>query len=323
MRRALLGIAGTALLGIAIGFAQSISLDWVFDPASGGGAAGSAAWGMVGGMATAVVLAVIGIEFQPRPSTVPLHAMQRHRLAVSRLVRGTAVLLAAAMAYLLAPWMSGVVAAMAGLLVAAAVRSSSGGVTHTGHSGLRQRRTRPGGATGRSLLRRLSFGLLAGLAFGIAFGTADAAVLGVRSAAQGEFPAGSSVRSLPNGARYATTPDGWGYGRLADGSRYVRTPDPVRGVIVTNKSTLERYAETAEDYEWTGCESDQCTPFSGRIEIHMKRGDYDHTWVRIPNGALMSTEYPFPLPPAPSDWLYMRLPSELFGGAARFGLGPV
>ncbi|MFE2433031.1 NACHT domain-containing protein [Streptomyces sp. NPDC059373] len=331
MRRAILGIAGTVLLGIALGFAQSISFDgWAgFNPAPGGrGAAGWAVWGVVGGMASAVVLAAIGIEFQPRPSTVPLRAMQSPRSAVSRVVGGTAVLLAAAMAFALPAFYAfsaslkvpGVAAAVAGLLVAAAVRSNSGAVTHTGHSRTRQRWARPGWGSGRSLLRRLVFGLLAGLVFGIAFGIADAAVLGVRSAAQGDFPARSIVRRLPDGARYATAPDGWGYGRLADGHRYLRTPNRVHGVVLTDGSG-DKNAETIEEFGG-GCYSGDasCTPFFERIEIHTKRGD-DQVWVRIPAGTLMpGSDFSRLLSPASSKWLFTPPPGELFGSAASFGL---
>ncbi|MFJ9481459.1 NACHT domain-containing protein [Streptomyces mirabilis] len=342
MRRAALGLAGTVLLGIALGFAQDISFYWTdFDPAPGGrGPAGWAVWGMVGGMATAVVLTVIGIEFQPRPSTVPLRAMQRARSAMSRVVGGTAVLLAAATAFGISFFLSpppfyssvgsslrvpGVVAVMVGLLVAAAVRSNSGMALHTEHSGMRPFRTRRVEATGRSLLHGLALGLLAGLVFGIAFGTADAAVLGIRSATQSDFPTGSSVRPLPNGARYATAPDGWGYGRLTDSSRYVRTPQPVHGVTVTDKDGRHSHAVTAEDYKLVGCGSGaRCTPFVGRIEIHMKRGDYDHMWVRLPDRALIPVSdrdaFNALLSPAPGEWLFTRRPSELFGSAASFGL---
>ncbi|MGI5401302.1 NACHT domain-containing protein [Streptomyces sp. CA-135486] len=318
-RELVLSVAVAAPLGVAVGSAGSLGFAWGdFSPIhfNAGGRLGPVAAAMAAGLATATMLAVLGLAGDVRPSTMPLLGRQRLRSPVLGVLSVAAVLLAAFVAFVLGTEfvsepVSLAIGALAGLVVALAVWP---GVTGRAAAPVirRERRRRPG----RALLRPLSVGLLGGLCLGAAFGLAHASTLGARASMNADFPSGAVVHRTADGGVYARTTGGWHYGRHPDGTRFVRTPGPVLGAV----STWD-----GRSYAWFGadevrdCDHEpECTAFYGPVELHLSRGG---TRVGLPNGVFADdTGLQNELPPRAEDWLYAVPPRRLFEAALTFGL---
>ncbi|MFI2765385.1 hypothetical protein ACH5A3_42285 [Streptomyces echinatus] len=133
-----------------------------------------------------------------------------------------------------------------------------------------------------SLLRGLAAGSLAGLCLGTAFGAAAATTLSIRAVQRAAFPHGT-VQRLPDGTCYVVTADGWLHGLRPSGERYLRTPQPVDGVVIERSDNRQYAARAADKYRLCRFRFSSCTPFHGRIEVHVRQPG-DHPQVRLPNG---------------------------------------
>lgn len=320
-RELVLSVAVAAPLGVAVGSVGSLGFDsGGFNPVqfNAGGQLGPVAAAMAAGLATATMLAVLGLAGDVRPSTMPLGGRQRRRSPALGVLGVAAVLLVAFFAMMIGTeFVSDAAAlgigALAGLLVTLAVWPAV-----TGRAAApvirRERRRRLGPA----LLRPLSVGLLSGLCLGAVFGLAHASMLGARASMNASFPSGAVVNRMADGGTYAVTTGGWHYGVHHDGTRFVRTPGPVFGAVTTWGS--KSYARFGED-EVHSCMQPDCTTYYGPVELHLSTGSYTNVRAGMANGVFADdTDLQDELPPRVEDWLFTVPPRRLFEAALTFGL---
>jgi hypothetical protein len=326
LRQAVLSLVVVAPLSVALGFVQSFAQPGWFDPSSApGGSLGMVIIGSLYGVATAVVLAILGVTSSPRPSTMP----SRKAGPPTRWVMGaTTILLSAGLAFLtsgilLSEYMSdsasvpaaAVIAVLTALLVVVAMRKLAR--TPEAPAAHLPRRH-----LNRTFFPALAVGLLSGLLFGAAWGLADAFTLSLRVQQQIEHRfAGKTYETLA-GTRYLPAMDGWQQGLSADGTRSVRSIGNVTGYLVRASEYGEAYAATtvqgAAD-EHLCADRGWCTLFSGRIELISGRGPHPDT-VRVPDGTVLyDLGWSSHLPESASVWLIRSSPSELFEDAVAWG----
>ncbi|MGW1171576.1 NACHT domain-containing protein [Streptomyces sp. NPDC002550] len=345
-REVLLGLGATAFLGALVGSTGSISFPWHTSmPLADHLGVNSVAMALTGGMAAAMVLAVIGITGDPEPATTSFGRRGRAAIpSAPRRVLTTIMLALFALAAVLGalawglnqrstvPAMQPDMLTVAGIALVVAVACSLLTLVLT----LRSRRTAARGAgagmpaprrpsrqrrrMARIVARRATTGVLAGLCFGVTFGLAEATALAVRANQQADFPPGSVVHRLPDGTRYGVTPNGWRHGRLPDGAPHARPPGAVHGVEVTDPDGT-RYAATASSAPDLCIRPARCTPFYGPVEIRRSHSTYDGETVRLPNGTVVAdSDFQNLLPPQSQSWFYQGSPSQLFSDATAFGL---
>jgi hypothetical protein len=284
---------------------------------------------MAGGLATVLVLAVLGTTGAPHPSTMSFRRSGRARSPRPlRVISAVAVLFAAGIVYLLivmefpGKGLGAVaIAVVAGILATIAVWKDPGVIGRNAPARDAAQMARPRRQLGRTVVRNVATGLFAGLCLGAAFGLAEATIVAVRAGTQSEFPAAATPHELPDGTRYAITPDGWGYGKFPDGSKYARTPGPVRGFVFTDPDFGSERAATPESAEgYWGCPNRPpggCEPFYGQIEIHLSSGAHGSLRVKLPSGVFVDDDdFQFTSPPRTLDWLHTPTPGRLFSDTA-------
>ncbi|MEU3774313.1 NACHT domain-containing protein [Streptomyces sp. NPDC032472] len=279
---------------------------------------------MTGGLATAVVLAVVGIVGEPVPSTASFSGRRQSRTA---LVLTVAAGLTAAGSYL--RWGSGAlffgvpVAVMTLLYALTAVR----GAKATPEVGrIEAARHRPTGRArkwqrlGQTVGRGLAAGLVAGFCLGAPLGLAGGTVLAIRAGMHQAFPEGSDVFTLRPGTRCAVTPNGWSQCRSPDGDRFVRPSREVEGVRFDARSSS--WAGTPESE--VPCARYRCTSFRGLIELHVERDRFRRFLVVVLPDGTPARDYSFSfkrgLPLQTAQWLYSPDPALEFSNFATFGL---
>ncbi|MFD9393511.1 NACHT domain-containing protein [Streptomyces sp. NPDC060000] len=335
-------LAIAACLGVVVGWTGGLSFpDGSFQPTADGWL-NPAAMAMTAGLATAMILAVIGITGAPLPSTGSFgrsrqtsSSLRRTLSTVTLLLFGCAACLTAAVfAFGFGTQNAFTLWAPTALLITLAAATGLGVLS--GLLGVRARRVNPqapaigvrvpaqGGRprrrVSRALGRGVAAGLVAGLCLGVTFGLTEATVLAIRADRQGTYPVGAVPHTLPDGTHYAVTPNGWWHGWLPDGSKFVRTPGSVHGIIAQDPDGSP-YAGTASSTKDICTGQTRCTPFYGPVEMRLRRGKYDGEQVKLPSGTLVD-EYDFEneLPSRTEQWLYAGSPGHLFGDAATFGL---
>ncbi|MER6958202.1 NACHT domain-containing protein [Streptomyces sp. NPDC000618] len=341
-RRLILALAITASLGVLVGSTGALSFPYgTFTPTADGWL-NPAALAMTGGLATAMVLAVIGITGATMPSTASFVRIRRTTSHLHRTLSAAALLLFGCAAGLTAfIFIDGLVSpdtfivwAPTALLITLAAATGLGVLS--GLLTVRARRAdpqaraaglhgpaqdgRPRRRANRAMGRALATGLVAGFCLGAAFGLAEATALAIRADRQGDFPKGAVLHTLPDGTRYAVTPNGWWHGRLPDGGKFVRTPTSFHGIIAHDPDG-SRYAGTASSAQDVCTGQTRCVPLHGPVEIHLRHGTYDDEQVKLPNGDFVD-EYDIEneLPSQTAQWLYAGDPGPLFRDATTSGL---
>ncbi|MGW8396093.1 NACHT domain-containing protein [Streptomyces lydicus] len=342
-RAPILALAIAACLGVVVGSTGALSFpNGSFQPTADGWL-NPAAMAVATGLATAMVLAVIGITGAPLPSTGSFGRSRRTSSPVRRTLTTAALLLFGCAAFLitalaLIPGLGNQNAitrwAATALLITFAVATGLGVLS--GLLGVRARRANPQApAAGvrvaaqagrplrrvtRALGRGVAAGLVAGFCLGVTFGLSEATVLAIRADMQGAYPVGAVPHTLPDGTHYAVTPNGWWHGRLPDGGKFVRTPGSVHGIIEQDPDG-SLYAGTAASAKDICTGQTRCTAFYGPVELRLPRGRYDGEQVKLPSGDIVD-DYDFEngLPSRTERWLYAGSPGHLFGDAATFGL---
>ncbi|WAU78526.1 NACHT domain-containing protein (plasmid) [Streptomyces sp. Qhu-G9] len=330
--RRLLPLAGTAaVLGAIVGTMGSLSFEvfgyngpwWLRHSASDAQDwRYEACFAMVGGLATAVVLAVIGIVSEPVPSTASFRGRRQSRPA---LVLATAAVLTAVGSHLF--WGRHELATVTiSVSVAVTMYALTAGRRAKANSVVRRRdasRHRPPGRArrwqrlGQAVGRSLAAGLVAGFALGAPLGLAAGTALAIRAGIYQTFPEGSDVFALRQGIHCAVTPVGWSQCTSPEGERFVRTSREVEVVRVGDSATTPERAKA----ECAGGKG--CATFHGLIEVHVQ-GDRDtgiSLDVRLPDGTYAHDfDFVGKLPPQTADWLYSPGPGLLFRSAVAFGL---
>ncbi|MFD6969086.1 NACHT domain-containing protein [Streptomyces sp. NPDC059949] len=288
---------------------------------------GEPAWlALTAGLATVVVLAVIGIVGEPVPSTASFSGRRQSRTA---LVLAAAAVLTAVGSYLL--WGSdtlviGVSVSVMTLLYALTAVSGAKASPDAGSTvaarhrpqGRARRRRRLGQAMGRGL----SAGLIAGSCLGASFGLAAGAVLAIRTGMHQAIPEGSDAFTLRPGIHCARTPGGWSHCKSPEGERFVRASREAEVVRVDDKPS---WAGTPQFTKVACAKGKRCTTFRGLIELHVptRRFDIAPVVIRLPDGTYANWYPWYPvdqLPPPTLQWLTEPGPGLRFSNTVTFGL---
>ncbi|MBT2453208.1 NACHT domain-containing protein [Streptomyces sp. ISL-43] len=281
---------------------------------------------MAGGMATAVVLAVIGIVGEPVPSTASFSGRRQSRTA---LVFAAAAVLATVGSYLL--WRGdalifGVPVVITTLLYAlTAVRGArvnpdvrSTQVAPPRTSGRARKWQRLGQAVGRGL----AAGLIAGFCLGAPLGLAAGTALAIRAEMHQAFPAGFKVFTLRPGVHCAVAPGGWSGCRSPDGKPFLHASHEVEVGVVREDGGDGSWAHTPEVAEKVCARGQEfrCTTYRGRIELHVQRDrfGFDLVVVKLPDDTYADFMNGLPLQTA--HWLYSPAPRLLFSNAVTLCL---
>ncbi|WP_329321656.1 NACHT domain-containing protein [Streptomyces sp. NBC_01262] len=328
---AALGVGAAAVLGTLAGLTGDLGLAHSFSFnsfISSRESTNHLALAVTAGLATSVILTVVGTTRDPVPATAAF--ARGHRTSPLVRVLTVAALLATVAAALLSlreifqlgadpkpafiSLGAAAVLAVVTVIVALLTRwlSSPKRARHGPGSAHTSREHRH---AARAVGRGAAAGLLAGFCFGIAFGLGDGTVLALRAHISSSYPHGAATHVLADGTRYVITAEGWRLGYLPDGTRYVRTPGPVHGIEAQESYSSNEYAiatSEAGDY-CTG--TTRCVPFYGPVEIR-RPGT-----VKLPQGTVVD-DYGLQdrLPPGISDWLFGDGPGWMFNYAMRFGL---
>ncbi|MBT2546561.1 NACHT domain-containing protein [Streptomyces sp. ISL-44] len=286
------------------------------------------AWlAMTGGLAAAVVLAVIGIVGEPVPSTASFSGRRQSRTV---LVLAVAAVLTTVGSYL--RWSKsailgfGVPVSVMTLIYALTV--VRGAKANPDVRSTEEVHPRPGGRgwqrLGQSVGRGLAAGLIAGLCLGAPLGLAAGTALAIRAGTHNAFPEGSNVFTLRPGIRCAVTLGGWSHCQSWR-ERFVRASREIEVGIVRDDSIDSSWAYTPETAEEVCArrKETRCTTFRGLIELHVQRDrfGFDLVVVKLPDdthtagSGLMDR-----LPPQTFLWLYVPAPGLLFSNAVTFGL---
>jgi hypothetical protein len=310
--------AGAVILGVGVGVCSSLDgRRFSTDPVRFEHL-GVTALALIGGLALATVLAVLGLLGDPAPVIVPLsvgRASRPWRWGLGTLL----VLLAAGLGALLpAAFFLGVQ-----LIVVCAVFGGLGAalaIWRYPHTDVRS----PGGGGGarhlpsrgrRRAFAGLSRGLAAGLLLGVAFGAADAATLAGRSATYPEFPSGGVWSSAADGRSVLVTPDGWKHLRLPDGTRVAITPGPIDWTVDRWHDGV-LYAQTTDEPCYGSCDESLHRP----VELEIRPGRED-LLAKLPDGTLvLSSDLENEMPLATAEWLLRGTPGALFGQALGAGV---
>ncbi|WP_326592057.1 NACHT domain-containing protein [Streptomyces sp. NBC_01294] len=280
---------------------------------------------MTGGLATAVVLAVIGIVGEPVPSTASFSGRRQSRTA---LILTVVAVLTTVGSYL--RWhsfetlMLGVCVSVMTLLYAlAAVR---GAKVNPGVRSTEAARPRPVGRTrrwqqlGQAVGRALAAGLIAGFCLGAPLGLAAGTAQAIRAGIHQAFPEGSDMSTLRPGIRCAGTPNGWSQCRSPRGERFVRASHDVEVVRLDGVSAWAGTPGTTDACARRG----RCTTFRGLIELHVERDRrFGHLFLVavFPDGTDVTNRgFDRRLPHQTTQWLYSLGPAELFSNAVTFSL---
>ncbi|MFC9931543.1 NACHT domain-containing protein [Streptomyces sp. NPDC127190] len=307
-------------VAVAVGVTTSTSLDWMTNVNGelGVGWLAPVARAVACGLATAIVLAVLGITGEPVPLHTPLARRRIVAFPVVTLLSAAFVFWIAAV-LLASVWAGAAVAAVTGGLIALGLRSRHNSAARTALPRPAPRRAR--GRSWRTALLGLGAGVVAGLCVGSAFGIAAAVPVGVRAAVRADFPSGT-VHRLPDGTRYVVTPDGWLHGLRPDGDRYLRPPRPVDGVVEVwdDGSRYAYWAASSRQAAHWQCSALHCPPFHGRIELRL-RHPASNPEVRLPNGTYVEDgDFENRSPHRSYDWLFAAPPAMLFWRTMALGL---
>ncbi|WP_158781280.1 NACHT domain-containing protein [Streptomyces sp. NRRL S-237] len=273
---------------------------------------------MTGGLATVVVLAVIGVVGEPVPSTASFSGPRQSRTV---LILAAATVPTVVVSYLL--WgrvealAIGVPVSVMTLLYALTVRGAKASpeVTSTVavHNGPEGR-----ARTWQRLGQGLAAGLIAGFCFGTSFGLAAGTALAIRAGTQQALSEGPDVFTLRPEIHCARTRGDWSHCKSPDGKRFVRTSHEVEGVRVDSLNhswTLQ--PELAKEV----CPPRGkylCTNFHGFIELHLHE---DQVFAKLPDGSnVIGTGFENGMLPQTVLWLFGLGPWSLFSNAATFGL---